>query len=143
MQNLLFMGRAFVLGPVDDFSTRLMTAGAPQHRGLIAPQEETPSAAACPGHLQSKAGSWKQFGSAGEGRALSATHQLVADDGEVQAGLPPSLQKKKKKQRRRRRMGLELGAVRMENILEACGASPGFEGRGFARKLNNEPGSTQ
>lgn len=24
-------------------------------------------------------------------------------------------------------MGLELGAVHMENILEACGASPGFE----------------
>lgn len=65
--------------------------------------------------------------SAGEGRALSATHQLVADDGEVQAGLPPSLQKKQR--RRRRRMGLEPGAVRMENILEACGASPGFERR--------------
>lgn len=65
--------------------------------------------------------------SAGEGRALSATHQLVADDGEVQAGLPPSLQKKQR--RRRRRMGLEPGAVHMENILEACGASPGFEWR--------------
>lgn len=42
MQNLLLMGRAFILGPVDGFSTWLMTMGALQHRDLIAPQEETP-----------------------------------------------------------------------------------------------------
>lgn len=143
IQNLLLMGRAFILGPVDGFSTRLMTRGAPQHRDLIAPQEETPLAAACPGHLQSRAGSRKQFRSAGEGRALSATHQLVADDGEVQAGLPPSLQKKKNKSSGGGGGWGWSWGLRMENILEACGASPGFERRGFTRKLNNEPGSTQ
>lgn len=53
MQNLLVMGRAFILGPVGGFSTWLMTRGALWHRDFITSQEETPWAAASPGHLQS------------------------------------------------------------------------------------------
>lgn len=53
MQNLPVMGRAFILGPVDGFSTWLMPRGALWHRDFITAQEETPWAAASPGHLQS------------------------------------------------------------------------------------------
>lgn len=102
--------------------------GSLRHQHFIAPQAESPTSAACLRLLEQRAGIWKWFVSVREGPTSPEAHQLMVALMEIRAGLLPPCSALCRRpfckviyMKRQRR--LETGAVRMENIPEAWGAT--------------------